>query len=317
MISVVLPTFNGSRYVREAIASVLAQTHQALELIVVDDGSTDDTPSILASYADSRMRVIRHPQNAGLPTALNTGFASAIGDFVTWTSDDNYYVPEALEVMAAHALASQSDCVYTDYFECAPGGPPRLVSLPPRFDPKSGVTLGACFLYARAVMTEVGAYDPDTVPAEDYDYWLRIAARYSIAHINQPLYYYRLHPQSLTAQTAASYAPRIMNILLRLRYGHLSASQARTGLLLMLATRRLERRPIAVLIHRASSGWLWRRLVRLCSLARRPHDGPLVDSILAQFLDGGASCQQTLAAIQSLAPEAPASSQVPPSQPGS
>src|SRR5688572_20908989 len=103
MVSIVLPTFNGSRYLAESIESCLAQTYRAWELIIVDDCSTDETPSIIKSFEarDSRIRSIRNQKNLKLPGSLNAGFAEAKGALFTWTSDDNLYRPNALEVMVA------------------------------------------------------------------------------------------------------------------------------------------------------------------------------------------------------------------------
>src|SRR6266508_190816 len=98
-VSIVLPTYNGSRYLEESIDSCLKQTFEDIELIIVDDCSTDDTPQIVARYRDPRLRVIRHETNRKLPAALNTGFAASKGTYLTWTSDDNRYAPNAIEVM--------------------------------------------------------------------------------------------------------------------------------------------------------------------------------------------------------------------------
>lgn len=95
-VSIVLPTYNGARYLRQSIDSCLGQTYRNLELIVVDDASTDTTPEIIRSYQDPRIRVIRHEKSKMLPESLNTGFRAVSGDYLTWTSDDNYYVPEAI-----------------------------------------------------------------------------------------------------------------------------------------------------------------------------------------------------------------------------
>src|ERR1022692_2808232 len=97
-ISIVLPTYNGAAYIRESLDSCLNQTFQDFELIVVVDGSTDNTEAILNSYSDPRLHVFKQ-NNMGLPTALNAGFAQAHGRFFSWTSDDNIYLPEAMAVM--------------------------------------------------------------------------------------------------------------------------------------------------------------------------------------------------------------------------
>src|SRR3990170_3452478 len=100
-VSIVLPTYNGEKYIRQSIDSCLNQTHENIELIIVDDCSIDNTPEIIKSYKDSRVKSLRHDQNKFLPHALNTGFSNATGEYLTWTSDDNYYAKEAIEKMVS------------------------------------------------------------------------------------------------------------------------------------------------------------------------------------------------------------------------
>ena len=118
LVSIVLPTHNGARYIEQAIQSCLDQTYPNIEIIIVDDASTDETPELLARIAagNHRIRVIRHTQNQRLPGALNTGFANAKGDYLTWTSDDNLYEPEAIQLMVS-GLEARPDVgfVYCDY----------------------------------------------------------------------------------------------------------------------------------------------------------------------------------------------------------
>jgi len=99
LITIVLPTHNGVRYLRQSVESCLSQTHRELELIVVDDGSTDGTPEMIASFDDPRIVRVRNAPNLGLPASLNVGFTRARGDYLTWTSDDNWYELNALERM--------------------------------------------------------------------------------------------------------------------------------------------------------------------------------------------------------------------------
>src|SRR5688572_24191279 len=98
LVSIVMPTFNGARHLESAITSCLNQSHRRLELILVDDHSTDATPEIIRRTAarDHRVQTVRHDRNRKLPAALNTGFALASGTYLTWTSDDNLYHPDAI-----------------------------------------------------------------------------------------------------------------------------------------------------------------------------------------------------------------------------
>ena len=101
LVSIVLPTFNGERYLRQSIGSVISQQYKNWELIIVDDHSTDSTSAIIDEFTDtdSRIKVIHNSTNQKLPKSLNIGFEKAKGDLLTWTSDDNLYLPNALGEM--------------------------------------------------------------------------------------------------------------------------------------------------------------------------------------------------------------------------
>ena len=98
-ISVILPSYNGERYLAQSIQSVIDQTETDWELIIVNDCSTDSTLEIATKFAkiDRRIKVISNEKNSKLPASLNEGFRRAKGKYLTWTSDDNYYKPDALK----------------------------------------------------------------------------------------------------------------------------------------------------------------------------------------------------------------------------
>jgi glycosyltransferase involved in cell wall biosynthesis len=203
LISIVLPVYNGARFLPESLASVVAQTYPNWELICVDDTSTDATPAVLAEWAarEPRIRVIRHEVNKRLPGALNTGFAAARGDLLTWTSDDNHYRPHALETLAQRLRSTPAlDFVYSDYALMDEDGAITGVSVAPA---PQGLITGKeglpSFLYRRRVYERVGDYAADLFLAEDYDYWLRvIAAGFALEPLHETLYEYRRHARSLT-----------------------------------------------------------------------------------------------------------------------
>jgi glycosyltransferase involved in cell wall biosynthesis len=202
LVSVILPTYNGSRYLAEAIDSCLGQTYDNWELIIVDDCSTDSTPQIIGSYVarDSRIRSIRHETNLKLPRALNTGHAAARGEYLMWTSDDNRFLPAALEELTrfleehSSVAVVYADSVLIDeqgrYLQDYPAQPPsRLAYMN---------ALGGCFLYRRTVYETLGGYDTDLFLAEDYEFWLRAYRSFELAPLHKVLYEYRWHDQSLT-----------------------------------------------------------------------------------------------------------------------
>lgn len=199
-ISIVLPTYNGANFLRQSIESCLTQTFKDFELIIVDDGSTDWTPSIVKSYGDGRIVYFRQEHNQGHIAALNKGFAQSCGEFLTWTSDDNFYAPQALESMLKELQDNPGiDFVYSAYQVVDESGEPtRLgrVEGPQRLDEDNCV--GGCFLYRRKVYETVGDFNPEAFLAEDYEYWLRVRRQFTMKKMSPVLYFYRMHGQSLT-----------------------------------------------------------------------------------------------------------------------
>lgn len=203
LVSVVLPTYRRAHLLPHAIRSVLGQTHRDLELIVVDDNSPDETPAVVRTFDDPRLRYVRNDPNLRLPRSLNRGFALARGDYLTWTSDDNLFAPTAIERMVARLCERDCAFVYADYWEFAElDGEGRPVDAAPRrlpdtLQPERGNQVGACFLYTRAVYEAVGEYDPELFLVEDYDYWMRILRWFPACHIAEPLYYFRRDEHTL------------------------------------------------------------------------------------------------------------------------
>jgi glycosyltransferase involved in cell wall biosynthesis len=228
LVSIVLPTYNGAAYLRETIDSCLAQTYSNWELIVVDDCSSDATPEIIASYTavDPRIRSIRHERNRRLPAALNTGHAAARGTYLTWISDDNRYLPPAIEEMA-HFLEEHptvgvvyADCVLIDeagqYLQDWPAQPASRIAYMN--------SLRACFLYRKSLYDAVGGYDAEQFLAEDWEFWLRASRQFELVPLHKILYEYRWHDQSLTKAAKRSDVRDSIERALRRHLPHLRHS---------------------------------------------------------------------------------------------
>lgn len=203
-VSIILPVYNGAECVSNSIDSVLAQTYKDFELIVVNDCSTDNTWEILQEYAgrDSRVKAYTNEVNKKLPRTLNAGFEHATGEYLTWTSDDNMYRPEAIERMVKF-LDDNSDCamVYTDMTlvnELGDEIKEEIKVAAPAKGLRIGSVCGACFMYRSSVAKQVGEYNPDLFLAEDFDYWVRISEASTIMPLHENLYIYRLQPASLS-----------------------------------------------------------------------------------------------------------------------
>jgi hypothetical protein len=205
-VTIVLPTYNGVRYLGESIQSCLSQTHTNLELIVVDDGSTAPVGDVVSTFTDRRLTYVRLTKNGGLPRALNEGFARATGSYCTWTSDDNFYAPDAIERLLAFLQTYPSiDFVYAESYrrheqdDREPWDEDVIRPRPPESLARDNY-IGACFLYTRHVARTIGEYNAGAVLAEDYDYWVRINKRFTMQRLFAPLYTYRFHRESLTSK---------------------------------------------------------------------------------------------------------------------
>lgn len=206
LVSIVLPVYNGERYLRQSIESCLKQTHNDLELIIVDDASTDSTHEIIAAQTDPRIKVIINTTNQGLPRSLNIGFQLASGKYLTWTSADNLYAENAIESLLTTLQTDPgTGLVYGSFHLIDETG--RVIGRKqcpqPAYLAKEN-TVGAYFLYRREVLRAVGGYDPNLRLAEDYDYWLRINERFTVRIVDADGYFYRVHDSSLTGTSRES-----------------------------------------------------------------------------------------------------------------
>lgn len=205
LVSVVIPTFNYGRYVAEAVESVLAQTYRPVEVIVVDDGSTDDTPSRLLPYAD-RIRVIRQT-NQGLSAARNAGVRAARGGLVALLDSDDLWHPRRLEIQMRYLAAHPTTgLVASGHLSDLGAGWPEVTDLDGTGARAVSVRellirarFGTCgVLIRRECFDTVGDFDTSLRSAEDRDMWLRIAERFAVVKLEAPLWYYRPHDGSMS-----------------------------------------------------------------------------------------------------------------------
>ncbi len=217
MISVVLPTYNGEKYLKQSIDSIQWQTYQDWELIVVDDCSSDRTGEIAEEYAkkDDRIIVVHNSHNCKLPASLNIGFGMAKGQYYTWTSDDNAYSKDAFEQMLFSLKQTNADFVFAD-MEAIDSE--DYVIFPMKSGPVDDLpiknTIGACFLYRSQLHTLLNGYDVSRFLVEDYDFWLRVYWKYRMYHIDKCLYYYRIHGGSLSAQKKKAIDKAVVKLLM-------------------------------------------------------------------------------------------------------
>jgi glycosyltransferase involved in cell wall biosynthesis len=203
LVSIILPVYNGEKHLSESLQSCIGQTYKNLEIIIVNDCSTDTSLSIAESFAkiDARVTVINNKINKRLPASLNVGHNAAKGSLLSWTSDDNFYHPNAIETLVKTLEHSQASIAVSAYNMIESDGELRRVVNPAK---DTHITIGNCvgasFLYSKEVFTRNKGYGEELHMVEDYDFWLRSSLHSSFIYIPEVLYSYRIHKESLTAQ---------------------------------------------------------------------------------------------------------------------
>ena len=222
LISIVLPVYNGEKYLHESIQSVLSQTYTNWELIIMDDRSADSSGKIADKYRkkDQRIRVYFNEENLKLPRNLNRGFSLAKGDYLTWTSDDNRYKETALETMLSRLKEDQNaDLVYASYEIIDEKGDylgDILADAKAKEHILGSNVIGACFLFTRKAYEITGEYDKDLLYVEDFDYWQRMVSKVKSVAVSESLYEYRWHENSMTSTKKMSdYGAAMERMLLK------------------------------------------------------------------------------------------------------
>ena len=209
LVSVIVPCYNQARFLSEAIESILQQEYSMLEVIVIDDGSSDDTAGVATSYRD--VRFIRQ-SNQGLSKARNKGLIESRGEYVTFLDADDRLLPRAIET-GVRALDQNPDwaLVYGHYRYIDANG--DILPVPARRpviieDSYEGllrhnfICMHGAVMYRRAVLELVGGFNPSLRFCEDYDLYLRIARLFPIGSHDELVAEYRIHGQAASRNHA-------------------------------------------------------------------------------------------------------------------
>jgi glycosyltransferase involved in cell wall biosynthesis len=208
-ISIVIPTYNHERYIRDSIDSALNQTHKDVEVIVVDDGGTDGTGEIVKSYGDKVTYI--HQQNRGVTHAMNTGAKRTKGEFILFLSSDDILMPDIIEKQL-EVLRNRPDVdfVYTDYYFMNEDNKILETIRCPFFEDygkRIAWMFRYCYfmhdtvLFRRRLLEKVGFWDEDMPYAGEYWMWFKCLKVSNVAHISTPLVKYRIHGTQLTTHT--------------------------------------------------------------------------------------------------------------------
>ena len=207
-VSIIIPTFNRAEKVARAISSVMEQTFADFEIIVVDDGSKDNTEQTVVQF-DERLVYIAHPSNLGVSAARNTGIKKSRTPLIAFLDSDDRWLPEKLAVQVEffnnhpQAVACQTE---ETWIRKGKRVNPKKKHLKPSgdiFEPSLKLCLvsPSAVMLKRSLLEEVGLFDEDLPACEDYDLWLRIACRYPVYLIKEPLVVKEGgHPDQLSAR---------------------------------------------------------------------------------------------------------------------
>jgi glycosyltransferase involved in cell wall biosynthesis len=209
-VTVVVPTRNRASMLHQALRSVVGQREVDLEVVIVDDGSTDATAAVVSGMADRRLRLIRHERPQGVSAARNHGIAEARGRWVAFLDDDDLWAPRKLASQLAAADRDRRTWAVTgavsvdDGLRVLAGEPPlapeRIVA---DLDRYNSVPAGASNVLARADLLAVtGGFDPGLRHMADWDLWIRLGRSGPPATVSRPLLAYRLHQANATMDTA-------------------------------------------------------------------------------------------------------------------
>lgn len=203
LITVYITNYNYGRFIKTAVESVLNQTFQDFEIIIIDDGSTDNSKEIIERYRSSeRIRII-YQQNLGLNKTNNVAVREAKGNYIMRLDADDFLNPAALGIMSSMLEAEPVlGLVYPDYFYADENG--HIIGEEYRQNVQREVTLfdlpahGACTMIRLAFLKKLGGYYELFTCQDGYDLWIKFVTHHKIANINKPLFYYRKHSSNLT-----------------------------------------------------------------------------------------------------------------------
>jgi len=235
-VSVVMPTYNRADWLAKALPNALQQDYPALEVVVVNDGSTDETASLLEQFRqDPRLKVITQ-NNQGLPHAINAGARETSGELLTWKADDDYFLPGAIDALARElALDPNPGMVFADYLLQRTNGQSELVRTGPLHELSTRNVVGLCFLFRRRIFEAVGEVNPDYHLAEDYELWVRMSRHAALKRLPRVLYRVTDHEETLTRSRYAEVLEMTWNVR-RQHFPDEASDEARAGQLGRLAS---------------------------------------------------------------------------------
>ena len=208
VISVVMSVYNGEKYLRESIESILGQTYKNFEFIIINDGSTDSTREIVLSYDDPRIYLIDNEENIGLTKSLNKGLKIARGEYIARMDADDVSMPDRFENQMDFLNCHRDYAVVGTFLKVIDENSKVIFTAekPTQYaDIREFLNRDNCIGHGSAMIRKtclqsVGFYDESIEKSQDYELWLRISQNYRLANIPQYLYMWRSHKENISAK---------------------------------------------------------------------------------------------------------------------
>lgn len=208
-VSVLMTVYNGERHLAKAINSILDQVYKNIEFVIIDDGSTDDSLSIIKSYKNKQIRYITQ-QNQGLMKALNRGIAESSGEFIARMDQDDISHPDRLIKQVAFLQQNGNIAMTGTSFDLI-NLKGNIIGHSYHLDRSNDLRIEflvrnpfghGTMMIRRKVLEDVGGYDPEQI-VEDYELWWRIASKYEVANLTECLYQWRISPRGMSQSGSA------------------------------------------------------------------------------------------------------------------
>ena len=207
LVSVVIPAFNSEQYITTCLDSVLGQTYQNLEVILVDDGSTGKTVQLVSEYDSGRIQ-IHSQENSGVASARNHGVQKASGEWIAFIDSDDIWLPDKLQKQLDHCSCSQWSHTDSYFLGGVYEKHTRASDLSEKHSGDIFTRLlienligTSCVVIKKAIFEEFGGFSTSYRALEDWELWIRVASKYDICYFEEPLVYYRVHSASISRST--------------------------------------------------------------------------------------------------------------------
>jgi len=211
-VSVIIPTYNRSEILKKSIGSVINQTFEDFELLVMDDGSDDNTQEVVRSFADKRILYARNESNLGVVGARNKAVSNSNGEYIAFLDDDDIWMPDKLERQTRLMEQSPSSigAIYTGFYTVDDEINKIVKVMVPRYRGNIledilyyNFIATSTVLIKRECFEKTGLFDEKICYGEDFDMWIRVLEEYEFDYIKDPLVRYLIHPDRITTNYGA------------------------------------------------------------------------------------------------------------------